>query len=64
VGPRSSKEEASEKNTNDLRKRILELTQREVQELGIKKSTLHYLRKNAGKDGRFKVYQKVAYRLC
>jgi len=51
-------------DTKDLRGRILESTQREAKELGIGKSTLHYLRKNAGKDGRFKVYQKVAYRLC
>jgi len=50
-------------DSKDLRKRILELTQREAQELGIGKSTLHYLRKNAIGDRPFKVYQKVSERL-
>jgi len=34
-------------DTKKLRKKILELTQREAEELGIGKSTLHHLRKNA-----------------
>jgi hypothetical protein len=46
-----------------LRKRILELTQGEAQELGIGKSTLHYLRRNVLDARSFKVYQKVAQRL-
>ena len=47
----------------NLRKIILGLTQREAKELGIGKSALHYLRRNA-LDGRpFKVYQKVVERL-
>jgi len=50
-------------DTQDLRRRILELTQEEVKELGIGKSTLHYLRKNARNDTSFKVYQKVAEKL-
>jgi CRISPR-associated protein Cas1 len=46
-------------DTQDLRKRILELTQGEAQKLGIGKSTLHYLRRSTS-DGRpFKVYRKV-----
>jgi len=50
-------------DTQVLRKRILELTQREAKELGIGKSTLHYLRKKAGNDRPLKLYQKVARRL-
>jgi hypothetical protein len=46
-----------------LRRRILELTQREAKELGIGKSTLHYLRQNAVMDRPFRIYQKVAERL-
>jgi len=34
-------------DTRDLRRRILELTQKEVKELGIGKSALHYMRKRA-----------------
>jgi hypothetical protein len=50
-------------DTLDLRKKILELTQREAKELGIGKSTLHYLRRNSTNDRPFKVYQKVAEKL-
>jgi CRISPR-associated protein Cas1 len=50
-------------DTQDLRKRILELTQLEAQKLGVGKSTLHYLRVSATNDRPFKVYQKVAHRL-
>jgi len=50
-------------DTKELRKRILELTPSDARELGIGKSTLHYLRKNSRDDGPFKIYQKVAERL-
>ncbi|MFC1506394.1 CRISPR-associated endonuclease Cas1 [Thermoproteota archaeon] len=46
-----------------LRKKILELSQKEARELGIKESTLHYLRKHARDDKPFKVYQKVSVKL-
>jgi len=42
-----------------LRRRILELTQRGARELGIGKSTLHYLRENARDNHSYKVYGKV-----
>ena len=50
-------------DNRELRKRILELTQRDARKLGISKSTLHYLRKHARNERPFKVYQKVAGRL-
>ena len=50
-------------DTQDLRKRILELTQREAKELGIGKSTLHRLRRKAADDHSFRVYSKVLQRL-
>jgi len=50
-------------DTQDLRKRILDLTQREAKELGIAKSTLHYLRVKASGPHTIKVYQKVRDRL-
>ena len=46
-----------------MRQRILQLTQSEARELGIGKSTLHYLRKHAQSDKSFRVYGKVAERL-
>jgi len=50
-------------DTQILRKRILELTQREAKDLGIAKSTLRYLRKNAADRKSFKVYPKLRQRL-
>ncbi|MCX6660480.1 MAG: hypothetical protein NTX81_08945 [Candidatus Bathyarchaeota archaeon] len=47
----------------NIRSRILGLTQREAQELGIGRSTLHYLRRNAKDQTSFRVYQKVAGRV-
>ena len=47
----------------DLRKIILELTQKEAKKKGIGKSTLHYLRKNARNNKSFKTYQKITHRL-
>jgi hypothetical protein len=47
----------------ELRRRILALSQREAQRLGIGKSTLHYLRKSAlGRDV-FKMYKPVMEKL-
>lgn len=46
-----------------IRKRILELTQIEAQELGIGKSTLHYLRKNAGRERSFRIYKATDRKL-
>jgi len=43
----------------ELRSRILSVSQREAQRLGIGKSTLHYLRKNARDSGPLKVYKPV-----
>ncbi len=47
----------------DLRKRILELTQREAQESSIGRTTLHYLRKSAEGQRPFKVYRRVRHKL-
>ncbi len=47
----------------EFRNRILELTQKQAQGLGMSKSTLHHLRKNISSDKSFRVYQKVACRL-
>jgi len=50
-------------DTQDLRKRILELTQRKAGELGIAKSTLHCLRKKARNGKPFRIYKTVEVRL-
>ena len=47
----------------ELRRRILSLTQQEAQRLGVGKSTLHYLRKNAEKERSFRAYGKVLRKL-
>ena len=46
-----------------LRKRILDLSQREARRLGIGKSTLHHLRRNADSGNSFKLYRKIATKL-
>jgi CRISPR-associated protein Cas1 len=46
-----------------LRRRILDLSQSEAVRLGIGKSTLHYLRKNAKSNDSLKMYQKVRDKL-
>ncbi len=46
-----------------MRKRILELTQKQAKDIRISKSTLNYLRKNAMENKSFRVYEKVAARL-
>lgn len=50
-------------DTQDLRKRILELTQTEARKLGIGKSTLHYMRKNAERNQPFRIYEVITRRL-
>jgi CRISPR-associated protein Cas1 len=47
----------------EMRKRILELTHKQANEIGVSKSTLNYLRKNAKENKQFRVYEKVAARL-
>jgi CRISPR-associated protein Cas1 len=47
----------------ELRRRILSLRQSEAERLGIGKSTLHYLRKNAKSNHSLKMYQKVRDKL-
>jgi CRISPR-associated protein Cas1 len=46
-----------------VREIVLNLTQSKARELGIGKSTLHYLRKNANAKESFRVYSKVRSRL-
>jgi CRISPR-associated protein Cas1 len=46
-----------------LRQRILNLTQSEANELGIGKSTLHYLREKARDRGSFRLYEPVRQKL-
>ncbi len=47
----------------EIRKRILRLSQKQATEIGISKSTLNHLRKNARENKKFRVYEKVAARL-
>jgi CRISPR-associated protein Cas1 len=47
----------------ELRKRILSLSQPDAAKLGIGKSTLHYLRRNAKAARPLRVYGKVAARI-
>ena len=49
---------------NYLRRRILSLTQQEARRLGIGKSTLHYLCRNARKPSSFSLYGKVRHRIA
>ena len=50
-------------DNRELRSKILALTQSDATGLGIGKSTLHYLRKNARADRSFRVYGKVREKL-
>ena len=52
-----------ENNDHELRRRILGLSQSEAETLGIRKSTLHYLRRRATTSKPFKVYRPVVFRL-
>lgn len=47
----------------EMRKRILELTQKQAQKIGISKSTLNCLRENAKENKSFKVYAKICEKL-
>ena len=47
----------------DIRRQILELGQKQAEELGIDRSTLHYLRRHVESDRTFRLYNKVACRL-
>jgi hypothetical protein len=47
----------------ELRERILKLTQSKATKLGIRKSTLHYLRKNATASKPLRVYRPVIERI-
>ena len=48
---------------SELRRRILSLTRQEARRLGIGKSTLHHLCKNARGDRPFRIYAKIRSRL-
>jgi CRISPR-associated protein Cas1 len=50
-------------DSREVRKRILSLTQQEADRLGVGKSTLHYLRRNAKGAKPFRIYRKVAARI-
>ena len=50
-------------DSEELRKRILSITQQEAHGLSIGKSTLHYLRKNASNRNAFRAYSKTLARL-
>ena len=47
----------------DTRGVILQLGQKQAEELGINRSTLHYLRRHVESDRTFRLYNKVACRL-
>lgn len=50
-------------DSRELRERIASLTWDEAKKLGIGKSTLHYLRRNAASPRPFVVYKKIHSRL-
>ena len=50
-------------DSREIRRRILELTEREAKEIGMSKSTLNYLRRNASSDHSFRVYHKIYQKL-
>jgi len=50
-------------DSRELRRRILELSAKEARKLGISKSTLHDLRKNARSDRSFKIREEVRKKL-
>jgi len=47
----------------ELRRRILSLSTSEARSLGIGKSTVHYLRRNAECEGSFMISRKILHRL-
>jgi len=50
-------------DTRDLRKRILSFLASEARKLGLGKSTVHYLKKNARDRKPFKIYRPVLEKL-
>jgi CRISPR-associated protein Cas1 len=50
-------------DSRELRAKIFALTASEAKQLGIMKSTLHYLRRSAGSPNSFKMYRKVRVKL-
>ena len=54
VEPRPSLQRS---DTQKLQRRILQLTQKEAKELGIGRSTLHYLRRRTRDQGLFRIYR-------
>jgi CRISPR-associated protein Cas1 len=50
-------------DSREIRERILSLTQSEASELGIGKSTLHYIREKAREPGSFTLYENVKRKL-
>ena len=50
-------------DNRELRARILSLSSSQARQLGIGKSTLHYMRKRASHSRQFELYQKVLERL-
>ena len=50
-------------DSRNLRKLVLELTQREAERLGIGRNTLHYLRGSSKNRSLFRVYGKTLSRL-
>ncbi len=50
-------------DSRELRAKILALTSSQARQLGIGKSTLHYLRRNAKSPSSFKVYRRVSEKL-
>ena len=51
------------RDDRELRVKILALTQSRANDLGIGKSTLHYLRKNAKRDEPFTIHRKISEKL-
>lgn len=50
-------------DNREIRERILSLSEHEANELGIGKSTLHYLREKAREPSSFKLYERVRLKL-
>lgn len=57
------KPDLPQEETTLLRRRILDLSQKDAESLGISKSTLHYPRSRAHEGQPFRVYGKTAIRL-
>jgi CRISPR-associated protein Cas1 len=55
--------ELTRTDNQELRRRILSLTQQDARKIGIGKSTLHYLRENSRRPGCFRTYRMTARKL-